>query len=125
MTEEIIKKTVEFMLEQQAQFAADIGTLKEGHSAGDERVAKLEERMTHIEELLAKIVAIMEKMSALQEHAINNVSTLPGIIAETDERVNLLVNIFERFLSEKVTPGDLTIVAETRSPIEVEIKDAE
>jgi hypothetical protein len=125
MNEEIIKRTVEFMLQQQAQFAADIETLKEGKRSGDDKVAKLEERMAHIEELLTKIVAIMEKMSALQEHAINNVSTLPGIIAETDDRVNLLVNIFERFLSEKETSYDLRTELKNGKPIEIEIKDVE
>ncbi len=125
MTEELIKKTVEFMLEQQAQFAADIESLKEGRSTNHERVARLEERMTHIEELLTKMVAIMEKMSALQEHAINNVSTLPSIIAETDDRVNLLVNIFERYLSEKDHLSDCRTELKKATRIELEIKDAE
>ena len=125
MTEEIIKRTVEFMLEQQAQFAAEIETLKSGRDASEDKIGKLEERMTHIEELLTKIVAIMEKMSALQEHAINNVSTLPGIIAETDERVNLLVNIFERYLSEKIVLSDLKTELRIGSQVEIEIEDAE
>lgn len=125
MTEEIIKRTVEFMLEQQAQFAAEIETLKSGRDTSEDQIGKLEERMTHIEELLTKIVAIMEKMSALQEHAINNVSTLPGIIAETDERVNLLVNIFERYLSEKIVLSDLKTELRIGNSAEIEIQDAE
>ncbi len=125
MKEEIIKRTVEFMLEQQAQFAAEIETLKAGRRGGEDKVAKLEERMTHIEELLTKIVAIMEKMSALQEHAINNVSTLPGIIAETDERVNLLMNVFERYLSEKDLLHDFKTELKNGKPIELEIQDGE
>jgi chromosome segregation ATPase len=125
MNQEIIKRTVEFMLEQQAQFAADFENLKAGRADNDDRVAKLEERMAHIEELLTKIVSIMEKMSALQEHAINNVSTLPTIIAETDERVNLLVNIFERYLSEKDPLLDFNAEFNQVAATEFEVKDVE
>ena len=125
MNDEIIRRTVEFMLEQQAQFAAEIETLKDGRLRDEDRVAKLEERMTHIEELLTKIVAIMEKMSALQEHAINNVSMLPSIVAETDERVNLLVNIFERYLSEKDMLHDLKAELNKENLVEIEIRDVE
>ncbi len=100
MSEEAMQRTVDFMLEQQAQFAADIQILKETQSADQARLQKVEERLDQIEQSLTKIVNVLEKLTTLQEQAVANVSALPSIIAETDERVNTLITIFERFLSE-------------------------
>lgn len=101
MTDAIQIKTLEFILEQQAHFSAELDAIKKTDTGEVERIAKLEERMANMEELLTKLVNIIEKMSALQEHAINNVASFPNLIAESDERVNLLISMFERLLSEK------------------------
>jgi hypothetical protein len=100
MSEEAMQRTMEFMLEQQAQFAADIQILREAQTANQERLKKAEDRIEQLEGTLAKTIHILEKMTNLQEQAVANVSALPPIIAETDERVNTLITIFERFLSE-------------------------
>ena len=101
MSEDAIQRTVDFMLEQQAQFAADIQILKETQSADQTRLQKVEERLEQIQQSLTKMVKVLEKLTTLQEQAVANVSALPPIIAETDERVNTLITIFERYLSER------------------------
>ncbi|MEW6128374.1 MAG: hypothetical protein AB1757_15150 [Acidobacteriota bacterium] len=123
MTNGIQNKTLEFILEQQAQFAAELEAVKRGAVGEVERIAKLEERMANIEDLLTKMVNIMEKMSALQEHALNNVSSFPNIIAETDERVNLLIGMFERYLSEKHTKPVLPLLLQKPPEIKANPKE--
>lgn len=88
------------MLEQQAHFAADIQIGKEIQAKEQARLEKVEARLEELEQSLAKMVNILEKITNLQEQAVANISALPPIIAETDERVNTLITIFERFLSE-------------------------
>ena len=108
MTNEEWERKVKFIVGQQAQFSADIQQLKELHT-------QAEARMTHIENIIvtayevtdAKINALAEdttaKINALADSHIRLEDSLAHLAesqAKTDERLNVFINVVERYISE-------------------------
>ena len=81
MTDEDRQRTIDFILEQQAQFAVNLESLRESQARTDATVAQLAGQVQHI---------------ARQQQHINNVV---AVIAEaqqhTDERLNALIDIVQ------------------------------
>lgn len=100
MSNEETQKTIQFILQQQAQFAADIQQLRESQEKSVEfqvEVVKAqqrgEERMTQLENVFLRLVSIVEKIADTQTHTDQKLN-------ETDERLNNLITVVERFISE-------------------------
>ena len=87
--EDKIQKQMEFIVEQQAQFASDIGQLKD-------IVARLANTS------LQRIENLENKVSALVDAQIKtegNLSTLAEAQVHTDERLNAFISVVERYIS--------------------------
>lgn len=104
MTNEEIQKRIEFIIEQQAQFAADIQQLRETQAA-DSKIMK--EKHNSLTEALTTVVGMIGKLSAAQERTDANVAelaekmiTLADAQANTDERLNMLIGMVERYFSD-------------------------
>src|SRR5919199_5036173 len=100
MTNEEMQKKMEFIIEQQAQFAVNIQKLEEAQT-------NAEARMTRLEGAVVGIVGLIDRIIKAQERTDENVAELAKqvlVIAEaqarTDERLNTLINVVERFISE-------------------------
>jgi disulfide oxidoreductase YuzD len=100
MSNEETQKTMQFILQQQAQFAADIQQLRESQKESVEFQAEVvkaqqrgEERIIQLENVVLRLVSIVEKMADTQAHTYQSQS-------ETDERLNNLITVVERFISE-------------------------
>lgn len=107
MTNEEMQEKVEFILEQQARFAVKVDTLADIHANSETRLARLEESFAllvqmakltderqdaadrQITRLAEKVNTLVEKMEELAETQKNS-----------DERLNTLIGIFERYISE-------------------------
>ncbi len=88
--EDKIQKQMEFIVEQQAQFASDIGQLKD-------IVARLANSS------LQRIENLEDKVSALVDAQIKtegNLSTLAEAQVHTDERLNAFISVVERYISK-------------------------
>ncbi|HEU0144068.1 MAG TPA: hypothetical protein VFQ47_04720 [Nitrososphaera sp.] len=86
MTNEEIQKTMEFILEQQAQFAANIQKLQEERIRDDSRLRRLEESF----QLLVQLAQSTDtRLSTLE----SNMATLAEAQAHTDERLSALIDI--------------------------------
>jgi hypothetical protein len=88
--EDKIQKQMEFIVEQQAQFASDIGQLKD-------IVARLANTS------LQRIENLENKVSALVDAQIKtegNLSTLAEAQVHTDERLNAFISVVERYISK-------------------------
>ena len=104
MTNEEIQKTIEFILNQQAQASAKIDALtdaqKEAQSQFNERWARSEERWGRTEEDIRALLSIAEiherEIATLGE----NISQVSENGRATDERLNALINTVERQISE-------------------------
>ena len=108
MTNEEMQKTMEFILEQQAQASAKIDALAEAQKGADER---WNERWTRTEEgirALLSIAEIHEREIANLGQTMNDnsrktderIAALSENGRATDERLNALINVVERQISE-------------------------
>jgi hypothetical protein len=96
MSNEEMDKKMEFIVEQQAQFAADIEVLREVQAAG----AKLLKAET---KLLKEEINVLKELYRNLSEAVTTVVGLVGTLAQTqtrtEERLNAFINVVERYIS--------------------------
>lgn len=111
MTHEEMQKAMEFIVNQQAQASAKIDALTEAQREAqkadeerwrrsEERWIRSEERWTRTEEGIRALLSIAE----IHEREIGTLGQKIAAVSEngraTDERLNTLINVVERQLSE-------------------------
>jgi len=100
MTNEEIQSTMEFILEQQAQFASNIQRLQEERIRDNPRLTRLEESFqllvrlaettdTRLDRLESNANALDANMTALEA----NMTALAAAQTHTDERLSALIDI--------------------------------
>jgi chromosome segregation ATPase len=113
MMDEEMKRTMQFILEQQAQFAANQQRHEEYLQRHEEHLQKHEENMRRIEELqlvtsqaIAQLGNTMIELTEAQARTDARVDTfdrkmeqLSERMAETDEHLNNLILVVERYIS--------------------------
>ena len=104
MTEEEMRSKMEFIVEHQAKFSAEIEKLNELHAQADARLTRLEnvvvrlanhteERFITLAERMESGVAFLnEKMGALAESQVR----LADSLAHTDQRLDTLIDIIRQ-----------------------------
>jgi hypothetical protein len=91
-----VEKRIEFIIEQQAQFASDIQILRE--------------RQSHLTDALVTVVGIVGQLAEAQQrtdarlgelaaHADEKFAQLAEAQARTDDRLNVLIDAVEKFVS--------------------------
>ena len=96
MNNEQFERRMEFIVEQQAQFAVDIQRLKETQEAE----AKLwREKYGALTDALTTVVGLVGKLAESQERTDEQLSELTAKQAKTDDRLNALINVVERYFS--------------------------
>jgi hypothetical protein len=88
MSNEEMRKKMEFIVEQRAQFAADIGVLREIQAA-DAKLLK--EEITVLKELYRNLSDALTTVVGL-------VGTLAQTQTRTEERRNAFINVVERYI---------------------------
>ena len=107
------QRTMKFILEQQAQFTADMQQMREAQAEADE---KWERRWGRTEEGIRALLSIAEihegEIKSLAETQAAQAEAQAAAqartdkqMAETDERLNALVNVVERIISERRNGG--------------------
>jgi cupin superfamily acireductone dioxygenase involved in methionine salvage len=86
MTNEELEKTMQFILEQQAQFAAN-------QQQTDERVSRLETNM-------AELTRDMSEMARTQTHMNEVVAVMVETHRHTEEKLDAFIGVLERYISE-------------------------
>jgi chromosome segregation ATPase len=86
MTNEEMQKTMGFILEQQAQFAANIQKLQEERTRDGSRIRRLEESF----QLLVQLAQSTDTRLNILE---SNMATLAEAQAHTDERLSALIDV--------------------------------
>ena len=88
------QRNIDFIIKQQAQFAADMQQLRESQSRSEQRWERTEESVRS----LHAIAQIHEReITALGESQAHTDRQM----AETDERINALLNVVERLVSDR------------------------
>ena len=88
MSNEEMKKKMEFIVEQQAKFAADIEILREIQAADARRLG----------DGLLSMMDIVGHLTRTQIRTEETVNTLAQAQAQTEERLTILINIVERHM---------------------------
>lgn len=97
MTNEELEKKMEFIVEQQAQFTADIQKLQEAQSRTDQIVNRLATATLNGFEAIDKSVDnIDERISALVDSQVRTEEN----VKKTDENLRNLIAIVDRYFSE-------------------------
>lgn len=92
-----IERQIDFIVNNQAQFSVDIQKLQEAQAELQASQRQAAERMTKIEDVVLRLANVTErrvsemaeKVEALAEHG-----------RQTDERLNILIGVAERFFSK-------------------------
>jgi hypothetical protein len=96
MSNEELNKRMEFIVEQQAQFAADIQVMREVQ-AQDANLLKEQDR-----KLSDAVVAVLGMIGSLvqsQTRTDESIKLLIEAQARTEQRLNIFINIVERYIS--------------------------
>jgi hypothetical protein len=100
MSEEELNKKMEFIVEQQAKFAAEIEIMREIHAV-DSKLLKdgLIGLVDIVGHLARTQMRAEETVAAAQAKTDESITRLTEAGARTDERLNNLINIVERHIS--------------------------
>jgi hypothetical protein len=94
MSEEEMQRKMEFIVNQQAQFAADIQKLQESHGKLADAMIGVVGIIGNLAESQAQLTAQMRELAEAQKRTDEK-------LAETDERLNIFINVIERYISER------------------------
>jgi peptidoglycan hydrolase CwlO-like protein len=97
MTDEEFERTKEFILQQQAQFSVDIQQLKDAQ-------ADLTQKQDTLTSALATVVGLVGELRESQKQTDQQIARLTASQAETDERLNILIEVVERSFSDNGRP---------------------
>ena len=109
MTNEEIGQRIEFIIEQQAQFASDIQVLREIQAA-DTKLLK--EQYQNLSAAVVTVVGLVGKIAEAQERTDKRVDELAEGLARTDahvaelaDRLNIFINVVEKYISRNGNNG--------------------
>jgi chromosome segregation ATPase len=93
MTNEEIQKTMEFILEQQAQFAVNIQRLQEDRLRDNPRLTRLEESFQLLVQLAQTTDTRLDTLESNMSTLETNMAALAAAQTHTDERLSALIDI--------------------------------
>ncbi len=108
MTQEEMERAFNFIIEHQAQFAidqqklsTDIAQLKDAQAATEQRLKEIlevqsthHELLTQLTETTISTVKMVGQLAKAQKKSEEK-------LAQTDDRLNILINIVERYISNR------------------------
>ena len=104
MTNEEMQRAMDFIVEMEAKSSAKIDALaeaqKEAHKEAEERWKRADEKWARTEAGIRALLAIAEMHEKEIQANTKQILDLGDTTRATDERLNVLVNVVERLLSE-------------------------
>ena len=93
MTNEEIQRTMEFSIRQQESFSENMELLREAQTKGESRISGFEGAFVTLFNTVTKRSDTVGELTTSQRNLIESE-------ARTDERLNSLINVVERYISE-------------------------
>src|SRR5438445_12297505 len=104
MTNEELQRAMDFIVEMETKSSAKIDALaeaqKEAHKEAEERWKRADERWARTEAGIRALLAIAEMHEKEIQANTKQILDLGDTTRATDERLNVLVNVVERLLSD-------------------------
>ena len=88
MTNEEIRKTMEFIIKQQEGFAEGMVQLRESHAKGEARLSRLEAAFVNLHNTVTEI-------GKAQKDLAERMTELTESQTHTDQRINVLIDILQ------------------------------
>jgi chromosome segregation ATPase len=95
MSEEERQRQMDFILEQQAQFAVNVELLRQRVDTLTTNVDGLREAQSRTDETVSRIATQVEQMARQQAHINEVVAVIADAQHHTDERLNALIDIVQ------------------------------
>lgn len=99
MDNDKIERTIEFILENQAQFYADLQQIQETNKQIQEAQMESGKRLNVLERVSVSLYESVTKLTENVNELTNDVKELREGQKETDERLNVVILMVEKFLS--------------------------
>jgi hypothetical protein len=107
MTNQEMQRAMNFIVEQEAKTAAKIDALAEAQKGSEERWSQSDERWKRIEERWSRTeqgIRALLTIAEIHEREINTlgqgIQNMSETTRATDDRLNTLINVVERHISE-------------------------
>lgn len=101
MTNEEMQSTIHFILQQQAQFSVNQQLMQENFVRLEETVNRLSERVDKLAERMDKLAESQESLHRLVGAIAVAQATTEANLSQTDKRLNDLIAVVERYISER------------------------
>jgi len=99
MNNEQFERRMEFIVEQQAKNTVNIEKLHEAQAELTTKHNHLTEALTTVVGMVGKLAQAQERQSEVQQHTDEQLSELTNKQAETDDRLNVLIGLVERYFN--------------------------
>ena len=100
MSNDDAQRKMDFILNQQAQFSADIQRLKELNKEAEQRMAQVEHTLTRIASVMLTMAERFTELTAAQLLLDRKMVELAQSQESTDRRLNTLIDIVKGNLNE-------------------------
>src|ERR1700686_4439853 len=100
MTNEEMQKAMEFIVAMEARSSAKIDAITEAQKEAGERWARADERWARADERGARTEESIRALLTIAEIHEREIASLSDNGRATDERLNALINVVERQISE-------------------------
>ncbi len=98
MTDDEVRRQMEFILNQQAQTAVNVQTLSESQTQVEQRVSRMEGAFVGLVNIIGDTQKVTQaKLAELAEAQ----KRTDAALADTNERLNSFINFVERYLSKR------------------------
>lgn len=111
---EDLRKTIEFIIEQQAQFAAEIQQIRETQAAMARLHEKTDERLTHSESVVIRLSDIVKRAIDATERLTELQARIDPNLSGLSDRLNALIDAVELIIARERTEreGDAAVDGE-------------
>ena len=100
-----VQRKIEFIIQQQAQFNADMQRLREAQERNDARWAETDERWRRAGERWENTEESVRSLHAIAQIHEGEIMALAESHSDTKERLNALIDTVERVISERRNGG--------------------
>lgn len=99
MTNKDVEKAIEIILQNQAQFYANLQEIQEIQKESEKRISVLERATVNLFNAMTKTNETVDKLAIAQKETDERLRETDERLRETDERLNAVIFMAEKFFS--------------------------